>query len=56
MPHRTLPGFRKWCRWRQKAVSVGHPYLEWVGKYSWPHKRNNVDGRIFTKISNFIKS
>jgi hypothetical protein len=54
MSHQILPRFRKWWRWRQKAVSVGHPHLEWVGKYPWPHKRNNVDGRIFTKISNFI--
>jgi hypothetical protein len=39
-------GRRKQYRWA--------PHLEWVGKYPWPHKRNNVDGRIFTKISNFI--
>jgi hypothetical protein len=50
----------KWWRWRQKAVSVGHPHLEWVGKYPWPHKRIIVDGRIFTKlvisyrVSNFM--
>jgi hypothetical protein len=47
--------------WVQEVVQVeaessfsGAPHLEWVGKYPWPHKRNNVDGRIFTKISNFI--
>jgi hypothetical protein len=54
MPHQTLYGLRKWCRWRQVVVPVGHPHLEWVGKYPWPHLRNIVVGRIFTKINNFI--
>jgi hypothetical protein len=45
MPHRTLPGLRKWCRWRQAQVPVGHPHL-----------RNTVVGRIFTEINNFIES
>jgi hypothetical protein len=56
MPHRTLPGFRKWCKWRQEAVPVGHPHPEWDEKYPWSLLGNIVAGRIFTDINIFVKS
>jgi hypothetical protein len=54
MPHQILPRLRKRYRWRQEAVPVGHPHPEWVEKYPWPHLKNTITGRIFTKINNFI--